>query len=180
MDWSNSNAPKKYRDFKPLNDNVNSEWKKVYEESKGVIENNGSLILIGRRGTGKTQMGVSLIGYTLTKLKKRALYTSSFEVFLEIRNANNPNSGTTEIDAIKKFVEPQLLVIDAFEVRAETQFEDRVLNHIIDKRYNDLKSTVIISNDTAENFAKVVGNSIIDRIVENGSMKILTGKSFRV
>jgi DNA replication protein DnaC len=173
-----SGVPLRHKDFDPSVDNQVPEWKSLYEKLKLKI-NSGALIgLVGNRGTGKTQLGVSLIGYATYVLGKEALYRKSLEVFLRIREGMKSTT-ESERTAVDEFVKPFLLVIDAFEVRGDTEFEDRLLNHIIDKRYDLMKSTVIISNDTRDVLQKQLGPSICDRMNENGGICEMVWRSFR-
>jgi DNA replication protein DnaC len=100
------------------------------------------------------------------------------EIFLRIRESLKA-PGDSELAAVKEFIRPRVLVIDAFEVRSETPFENRELDHIIDKRYDDSNATIIISNHTIKEFTNQVGPSIADRMRENGGIVTLTNSSFR-
>lgn len=177
--YSSALVPARHKKFRVKEDNNSPEWLRNYELLKERIDARGSIALLGDRGTGKTQAAVSSIGYCCSKLGKMALYTKAFDVFLSIRNGNNINSSTTELQEVNKYIKPHLLVIDAFEVRGDTDFENRTLDHILDKRYDANKPTIIISNDSQENFLKAVGISIIDRFREKGGIIAFQGKSFR-
>jgi DNA replication protein DnaC len=87
--------------------------------------------------------------------------------------------GGSEKEAVREFTRPYFLVIDAYEVRGETAFENRILDHVIDLRYDAMKPTLIISNDTPEKFSQSVGLSIIDRIKETGGIVEMNWGSFR-
>jgi DNA replication protein DnaC len=72
-----------------------------------------------------------------------------------------------------------MLVIDAFEVRGDSQFENRMMDHIIDKRYDAMLATIVISNDKPEVLSSALGQSIMDRIAQTGGMIEMDGESFR-
>jgi DNA replication protein DnaC len=158
---------------------TNSLWNDSYGGIKARIGEGAIVSVVGGRGTGKTQLGACLIGHCCFNLSKSALYVKSLEIFLEIRKSMKTKD-ESEIDAIEKFTKPFLLVIDAYEVRSDSEFENRILNHIIDKRYDSMKSTIIISNDTKEEFSRQIGPSIRSRMEEDGGILELKNESFRV
>ena len=169
--------PNRLKQFRPI-DSQSTKWTALYENIKNGLFNGCLLALYGKRGPGKSQMGVCLIRHCCAN-GRTALYKKAMDMFLRIRMAMKESSDS-EYKAIEEYIKPFLLVIDAFEVRGETPFEDRLLNHIIDKRYDELKSTIIISNDKKEDFKSVLGESIVDRMRETGGMVELNWESFRV
>lgn len=138
--------------------------------SKGAI-----IVLSGTRGTGKTQIACELIkgvcenhpvipqGGTIAE------YIKAMDLFSSIR-ATYETKGVSEESAINRYILPILLVIDEFQERAASQFEDRVMTHIIDRRYDLMRDTVIITNLEPKMFAVQAGASIMDRIRETGSI----------
>lgn len=160
-------------------DSKSAVWDSEYIKCKERVDSGGIVGIIGSRGCGKTQMGSSAIGHIIFNAQKTAVYTKAFDIFLSIRNGNSKNSLTTEKEEVEKFIEPHLLVIDAFEVRGDTDFENRSLNHIIDRRYDECRPTIIISNDSVETFVASVGASILDRMKQGGGILSITDSSFR-
>lgn len=176
--YRQANIPKRHINFRPKH-STHDQWNSLYEDTKEKIDSGSLIAIVGTRGTGKTQIGACLIGYCTHTLSKQALYIKAFEIFLKIRDGFN-GGDESESGSLKYFITPHLLVIDAYEVRSDSQFENRVLDHIIDKRYDLCKSTIIISNDTVETFQKTVGLSICDRIRETGGIIEMKWQSFRI
>jgi DNA replication protein DnaC len=104
-------------------------------------------------------------------------YTRAMDAFLTIRKSYS--TGGSEFDAMKRFTDPRLLVIDEMQERSDTPFEDRVLVNIIDNRYGRMLDTVLIANSTPEQFAKAVGPSIYSRASEVGAVVECNWPSFR-
>ena len=177
-DYDASGVPERHRKFRPLDDNKSEEWIQVYNGIKKNIQTGAIFAIVGTRGAGKTQIGASLIGYITLELDRTAAYRKAFDIFLRIREAMNDRNDS-ERAAVHEFVKRYFLVIDAYEVRSESSFENRSLDHIIDLRYDALRPTLIISNDTPESFSKSVGLSIMDRIKETGGIIEMNFKSFR-
>lgn len=176
--YKNSGVPKRHNQFRPI-DNKNEQWQTHYDFFKEKIEDGGIFVLFGDRGQGKTQLSCSVIGFLTTKLEKSALYKKAQDIFLEIRAGMKGQDYKTEVSSIEDFIRPYLLVIDAYEVRGETDFENRMMDHIVDKRYDGLKATIIITNDKKENISKSLGSSIVSRMVESGGALELKDCNFR-
>lgn len=171
-------VPERHRDFRP-SDNKSDRWKKIYDRSKEIISDGCMIALVGNRGNGKTQMAACLVGHVSYNLGKKSLYTKAFDFFLSIRDSMK-NDNDSELSALRKYIDPFFLVIDAYEVRSDSDFENRMIDHLLDKRYDACKSTLIISNDTEKVFAEKVGASIIDRIRETGGICNCNWESFRM
>jgi DNA replication protein DnaC len=124
-------------------------------------------------------MGCAIIGFCTKKLNKSALYVKAFDIFLDIREGMKGLSHQTEKQAIEKHTKPFLLVIDAFEVRGDTDFENRTMDYIIDKRYDDEKATIIISNDKKTDLERILGVSIVSRISQLGGIIEMKTEDFR-
>ena len=176
--YDRSGVPARHKGFRP-SDSKSESWSEKYQKIKEVVDKGGLCSLLGKRGTGKTQGAVCAIGYNCRRLERNALYVKAFDVFLNIRNGNSSRD-KSEKEAVNEYLKPHLLVIDAFEVRGDTGFENRTLNHIIDKRYDAIKPTILISNETPKDFAVSVGESFMDRMRESGAIIVFDGESRRV
>lgn len=168
--------PERHKRFKP-DQSTSQDWTRLYEALNAKIYNGITMALIGQRGSGKSQLGVCLVKSCCDN-GKESDYKKAFEVFLRIRSAMRTD-GDSEMSAVSEFLKPHLLVIDAFEVRGDTSFENRIMDHIIDKRYDAMKTTIIISNDTKDNLIKTLGESVCDRMRESGGIVEMNWKSFR-
>ncbi len=176
--YSSAFVPQRHKSFRPEKHNSHKDWMDHYNKCKTIVEESGLIFLCGNRGTGKTQLACCLIGHTCYNIGKTSLYTKAFGVFLDIRNCMQ-EPGESELTAVREYIRPYFLVIDAYEVRSDSPFENRTLDHIIDKRYDDMKSTLIITNDKLIDFIKNVGPSISDRCNETGGICEFVWDSFR-
>lgn len=132
--------------------------------------------LLGGRGVGKTQMAVAACREQAER-EKSFLYCTAMDIFLDIKDSFR--KGGSERDALKTFIRPALLVIDEVQERGETPWEDRLLTHIIDKRYATERDTLLISNQTKDAFIESIGPSVASRITEAGGIAVFDWASFR-
>jgi DNA replication protein DnaC len=89
---------------------------------------------------------------------------------MDIKETYSQKSNLTEKQVVEIFRKPKLLVIDEISERAETDWENLILVHLIDKRYDSANDTILIGNFTRDNFIKSVGASISSRITECGGI----------
>lgn len=153
-------------------------WNKVLSRLIGGLGHGSLFIVIGNRGTGKTHMACEAIKHTTLTLGKPALFTSAIEVFMWIRDCYRGGE-KGERDVMNQFAKPDLLVIDEAHERGDTAWEDRILTHLVDRRYREKRDTILISNLSPEAVSESLGPSIIDRVRETGTMLMCNWRSFR-
>jgi DNA replication protein DnaC len=126
------------------------------------------VVLLGPRGTGKTQFAVDLMRELSQGFSKHqeVAYFTLYEVFRAVKDGYRENK--SEADALYNVCHDTLITIDEMNVRGKTAWEDNLLTHILDVRYVGRLLTVLITNETHEAFVKSVGDSAYDRIVECG------------
>lgn len=156
-------------------------WIKVLEHCRSTVtrvEKRGAIMaLIGNRGTGKTQIAVEALRHACLALYT-CKYTRAFDIFLSVRAAMK-SQATSEADAMRELLQAEVLVIDEMQERGETPFEDRLLVNLLDRRYGNMTDTILIANQTPEEFTAALGPSITDRIRETGGLIECTWESFR-
>lgn len=135
-----------------------------------------SLIFLGNVGTGKTHLAVSLLKAFLQK-GGSGVFLSVSDLILDIRDSWGKGSAREKIEL---YASADLLVLDEVGVQAGTENERQILFSIINRRYNEVKPTVLISNLNIQGFKDFVGKRIFDRLKENGGDLIaFTGNSYR-
>ena len=133
--------------------------------------------IIGGRGTGKTQIGIEAILISSRKFRPSPRYYTAMDIFLLLRDGRHHNM--SEFEILKDFLSPCLLVIDSIEVRGETEFENQILNHIIEKRHGKMLDTILISCLKKENLYELLGTNISERLKETGGIIECNWESFR-
>jgi DNA replication protein DnaC len=130
------------------------------------------------RGTGKTQLGVCAIKEVSIQ-GRLSLYCKAFDFFLDIRDKYKKGSEESEKSTLVKYLKPSLLVIDAVENRSDSPWENLLLNHMIDLRYDAVLDTVMITNQVPKQIEATMGPSIVSRANENGLVLECKWESFR-
>lgn len=168
-----NNFPERHSVFR-ITESKCDKWSRVYQRLKPITKEGGIFLFLGKRGTGKTQMATTLSGYFLRD-KKTVRYIKAYDIFSGIVESYH-----TGDSVVSKLIKSDVLVIDAVELRKGSEFENRELNHIIDKRYDGLELiTIIISNDTQESIKAFLGDSTWSRVEQYGGVVTFDGKNFR-
>ena len=160
-----------------------TEWQKAYQKALEIAESGGIIVCYGRRGTGKTQIAVEIAQnakFNNAELPRRewkmqshaeyrpALYVKAMEIFIDLKNSFQRPAAPSEKAIIEKLASAAFLAIDEAHVRGETKYEDDKLTHIVDKRYDAMRPTMLITNLQRKEFASQLSPSILSRIEESG------------
>jgi len=151
-------------------------WVDMFDRATKEIKRGGILALVGRRGAGKTQMAAELVR---DHQRARGRYTTAMELFLRLRASFRKDSTESEREIVRALSRCPVLVIDEAQERGGSEWEDRILTHIIDNRYGAQKPTILIANLTAAEMAAQLGPSICDRIKDAGGMLEFSNESWR-
>ena len=111
-------------------------------------------------------------------------YTNCTKALRDIKETYRRGSTGSEAEVINRFVKSDLLVID--EVIAEHSISGELSKHdkyllfeIINQRYEQMRSTIIVSNADQTHLAKQLGESTLDRILENSITLAFNWDSYR-
>lgn len=130
-----------------------------------------SMILTGNIGTGKTHL-VTAIVRTVVADNCCALIIPAGDIVSIARASMVPGSGYTDRDVVVHLGGLDLLVIDEVGCQKGSEYELGLLHSIIDKRYQAVLPTVLISNLGAENLKTYIGDRALDRLRQNGGQQV--------
>lgn len=140
------------------------------------LRNGRPVVMYGNNGTGKTMLAFCAIRQQLM-LGKDAVYTTLTDVVDGIKNCFSAN--INPIRVVDQYVKPDYLVIDEIDKGYGTETEFLNIFRIVNGRYNEKKSTVLISNASKDDVIKVVGQGAFDRIAEDGVVAFMDWPSYR-
>lgn len=131
-----------------------------------------SLILYGNTGNGKTHLGISILKQSIETHATKGIYVRAGKMIDEVKETYNKSAARKKQEVIESFTSPDLLVLDEIGVQHGSDTEKMILFEILNERYENIKSTVIIGNLDLPGLTEFIGERIIDRMKENGGMAI--------
>lgn len=171
------------------------EWQSAFEKALALAESGGIIVAYGKRGTGKTQIAYEVArkavfanpyfpavyrdGFSPIHKARPCVYVKAMDIFIDLKNGFGRPDEPSEKQIIAKLVDAAFLVIDEAHVRGETKYEDDKLTHIIDKRYDAMRPTMLITNLEKNEFAAQLSPSIKNRMMECGGGIECNWESFR-
>lgn len=141
---------------------------------KEMSQKGQTLIYCGGVGTGKTMLVQAMI-----QSLEFGLYVRAIDISRNVRSTYSDRN-ISEIEAIKEFVNAKLLVIDEVGVQSQSESESLLITDIIDRRYAEMRPTVLCSNLDEGEMKNVLGERAWDRLKHNCFICPITGNSLRV
>lgn len=130
-----------------------------------------SLLLTGNVGCGKTHLASAIVR-TVVADRCRALIIPAGEIVSIARASMVPGSGYTDRDVAVHLGALDLLVIDEVGAQKGSEYELGLLHSIIDRRYQAVLPTVMISNLSADGLKSYIGDRALDRLRQNGGQQV--------
>jgi len=138
------------------------------------VPTQNNLLLTGYVGTGKTLLTAAMInhienerstvGERITSRTAKAI-----DIVRSFKKTWERASEVTEEDVIAAYLYPDLLVIDEVGASVGSDTEKRFLFDVIDARYNEMKGTMIISNQGIDGITENIGLRCVDRLRQDGT-----------
>jgi DNA replication protein DnaC len=141
-------------------------------------DNGTSLILCGNPGTGKTHLACA-IGSHLIEHCKSVQFATVLAAIRSIKDCYRKDSARTESEAIHAMVEPDLMIFDEIGCSLGSEHERMLIFDIINERYQQCRSTILISNLNREQLTDYLGERIMDRFRESGAVIPFDWSSYR-
>jgi DNA replication protein DnaC len=171
------------------------EWRAAYQRALEIAQSGGIVVAWGQRGTGKTQIAYEIAthgvfhdphfplayrdGFSMPIKARPCVYVKAMDIFMRMKNGFTRKDQPSELEIVEGLAQAAFLVIDEAHVRGETKYEDDKLTHIIDKRYDAMRPTMLITNLTNKDFAVQLSPSILSRITEIGGGIECNWQSYR-
>lgn len=131
-----------------------------------------SLILTGNLGTGKTHLASGMVRAVITQHRASALIVSAAEIIRIFKSTMDRSVTYTDRDLLDELAGFDLVVIDEVGAQAGTAYELGLLHEVIDRRYQLILPTVLVSNLPAEDLSRYIGDRALDRMRQNGGQAV--------
>lgn len=136
-----------------------------------VLDRGTCLIFAGNAGTGKTHLACAIANALIAR-SVSALFTTVSDAMRAIKRSYDPSSQVSEGQAINTFVYPKLLILDEVGGSKGTEHELQLMFDIINKRYENSRPTIILTNLDAVALREHLGERVTDRLREGGGKLI--------
>lgn len=140
--------------------------KKYATNFKAVREKGICLTLVGTPGTGKTHLAISL-GRLIVENGHSVSYERLYDLMQKIKDTYSKANPLSEAEIIDRLIEFDLLILDEVGLKTMTETESTLTYQIIDKRYEDMRPTVLVSNLNESELSGNLGSRTVDRLYEN-------------
>lgn len=144
-------------------------WWRAYLRMVEIIGHDAgaTCAIVGPPRTGRTQMGVNLMIMWAHYLRP-CFYQTHMGLLTSLDDAKSRRGRRS--DAMATFVLPDLLVLDDLGNYPTSLTEDRIILEILNRRYLDGLTTLLISNQTEDQFREAMGRQMMARIEATGCL----------
>ena len=153
----------------------------IYELATGhFVTQRRDVLLVGPPGVGKSHL-VQAIGREVLKAGFLVFYRSIFDL---VRELLSQETQASEGRLLKKYLKPDLLIIDDMGLKILPQKSGEILLEIIMRRYEN-RSTMMTSNRPIEEWGKLLSDvpaasAILDRLLHHAEIIPINGRSYRL
>lgn len=129
------------------------------------------LLMLGNVGTGKTHLASAMVQAVIREYAASALITTAGEVIRVAKGSMDRKASYSERDVLEELASFDLLVLDEVGAQAGTEYERGLLHEVIDRRYQRMLPTVLVSNMAAQDLAAYIGERALDRLRQGGGLR---------
>ncbi|NMM78572.1 hypothetical protein B2J88_32660 [Rhodococcus sp. SRB_17] len=135
------------------------------------------LVLSGLPGTGKSHLATAILQSIMPA--HVGLYITCAGMIRAVRATWSRDSERTEVDVLRELSSVDLLVLDEVGVSGGTDNEQELIFDVLDRRYRDMRPTVLLTNLDRARFKDFVGERVYDRLTETARWVTFDWTSYR-
>ncbi len=168
---------------------------KIWNQIQGFMAGD-SVFLHGPPGVGKTHIAAALMrekisgdneatfmypdGITKAYVPAYPRMIAVPDLLLEIRECFGGRMGESESGLIEKYAGKRCLILDDLGAEKTSEWSMQTLYSIIDRRYREMRQTLITSNLALDEISEKIGDRIASRIVGMCKVVEIKGKDRRL
>lgn len=122
------------------------------------------LVFSGKPGTGKSHLAIAILQSIMPDHVGR--YMTCMELIQTIRATWRKDSENSETELLEMMTNIPLLVLDEIGVQYGTESEQHHLFDVLDRRYREMRPTILLTNQNKDGFRQFVGDRVYDRMTE--------------
>lgn len=134
------------------------------------------LIFSGLPGTGKSHLAAAILQ---ALLRRNVRYITCMDLIRAVRETWRKDSEKSENQVLAYLEALDLLVIDEMGVQYGTDGEQTILFDVLDRRYREVRPTILLTNQDKAGLKAYVGERIFDRLAETCRWVPFDWPSFR-
>lgn len=136
------------------------------------------LVLAGQPGTGKSHLALAIAQQVLST--STVMYLDVMDVIRKVRSTWGKEAKQTEDDVLRTLGSAiDLLIIDEIGSQRGTDDEQMILFDVLNRRYRDLRPTILITNLMGKTLTDYLGPRITDRMRERAVFVPFRWNSYR-
>src|SRR6202162_4239948 len=114
------------------------------------------LLLIGNAGSGKTHLAVGIVKALIREKGIDCVFYDYADLLKQIQDSYNPTVQATELGLLRPVFDAEVLVLDDLGSVRPTEWRWDTVRLMLNKRYNDSRTTIITTNFADKPAAKII------------------------
>lgn len=126
-----------------------------------------SVVMVGNPGTGKTHLAAA-VAQAVIPQGRSVHFTTVGRLLRHVKSTYSREATQTEEQALRSYLDPDLLILDEVGVQRGTEAERFILTEAIGLRYEHMKPCVVMGNCTEAELCAHLGDRLVSRLQEGG------------